>query len=134
VRTLYYEHFKRAKTRKGSILLFYAKILDKRNKDGGIFVTNVAGLRTINLQKTSLDVTRNPYLKEHQDYFKKIKAERAIAYIDYSRIHSKLIRKQKGLCPICQEPIEPTQQIEADHIIPYKDGGKHKTSNLRLVH
>lgn len=115
------------------MLLLYADALDTRTKTG-VFVTNVAGIRTVNLQKSSLDVTKNPYLLEHKDYFEKLTLERSKKYFDYSKIHHALIIKQKGRCPVCGEPLEYTQPVEVDHIIPYKQGGKHTMSNLRMVH
>lgn len=88
----------------------------------------------MNLQKSSLQVDKNSYALCDKEYFDKLRIERASLYMDYQRLHRKLLILQKGKCSICNEIIEPDDVIEVDHIIRLKDGGKHKLSNLRLLH
>lgn len=134
IRTLYNEHFSKVKTRTGNtILLPSSKSLDKR-LDTTVNVTNIAGLRVVNLQKSSLQVDKNSYALCDKEYFDKLRIERASLYMDYQRLHIKLLKKQKGRCSICNEVIETEDVIEVDHIIKLKDGGEHKFSNLRLLH
>ena len=42
--------------------------------------------------------------------------------------------KQKGLCYHCEKPIELKSKNEIHHILPVKDGGTNKMSNLVVVH
>lgn len=40
--------------------------------------------------------------------------------------------RQNGLCPVCRQPVKPTDQ--GHHIIHYKDGGPTSEDNCMLVH
>lgn len=52
-----------------------------------------------------------------------------------SSIKEKLWRKQKSICPSCNRYLIPTENIlDIHHIIPKKDGGSNKISNLVLLH
>jgi RNA-directed DNA polymerase len=45
-------------------------------------------------------------------------------------------RKQKALCPVCNQYLNPLQpdMIDLHHVIPRKDGGTDKYDNLKLLH
>lgn len=51
-----------------------------------------------------------------------------------------LIYRQGGRCALCSELMCPSchppchARATFDHIIPYRDGGRHWLANLRLVH
>lgn len=47
---------------------------------------------------------------------------------------SKLLKKQKGRCNLCNLAFFPTDIIERDHIIPLSKGGTHKKNNFQLLH
>ncbi len=47
---------------------------------------------------------------------------------------SKLIKKQKGICPHCGLYFSSTNIVEVDHIIPKSLGGKDTYDNLQLLH
>ena len=47
---------------------------------------------------------------------------------------SKLIKKQKGICPHCGLYFTSTDMVEVDHIIPTSLGGKDTYDNLQLLH
>jgi RNA-directed DNA polymerase len=47
---------------------------------------------------------------------------------------SKLIKKQKGICPHCGLYFTSTDMVEVDHIIPTSLGGKDIYDNLQLLH
>ena len=47
---------------------------------------------------------------------------------------SKLLKKQKGICPICKQHFTPDDLIEVDHIIPKSKGGKDRYDNLQALH
>lgn len=133
MRTLYKGHFRRVKTRQGSILLFSAPALDQR-KESFVNLTNIAGMRVIEARRSLLRVDKNPYLIEDEPYFTKLKAQRSGDYFEFSRIQSRLVKKQKGLCAVCGRPLEFTDKLEVDHIQPWAKGGSDKIQNLRLIH
>ena len=40
--------------------------------------------------------------------------------------------RQKGICPVCKEPFE-IDEMEADHITPWHDGGKTSAENCQML-
>lgn len=40
--------------------------------------------------------------------------------------------RQKGICPVCEEPFE-IQEMEADHITPWHEGGKTSAENCQML-
>ena len=46
----------------------------------------------------------------------------------------KLLISQKGRCAYCGLQFKPGEQVEVDHIIPRRLGGKDEGSNLQLLH
>lgn len=44
----------------------------------------------------------------------------------------KKYEEQKGICPICGQHFE-IEEMEGDHIIPWKDGGKTEYNNLQML-
>lgn len=47
---------------------------------------------------------------------------------------SKLIKKQKGYCRLCQTRIQFTDRVQVDHITPRSKNGSEDISNLQLCH
>ncbi|MGK7881655.1 MAG: group II intron reverse transcriptase/maturase [Crocosphaera sp.] len=47
---------------------------------------------------------------------------------------AKLLKKQKGICPVCRQHFTPEDLIEVDHIIPKSKGGKDTYNNLQALH
>lgn len=46
----------------------------------------------------------------------------------------KFVKKQKYLCPVCEELLEPQQQIELHHILAKSKGASEKDTNLVALH
>lgn len=68
-------------------------------------VLNVAGVTMTPLIKNSLKRDYNPYDLTHREYFDKRRVEIRLR-INSQAIHSKLLKKQKGICPICNGIID----------------------------
>lgn len=82
----------------------------------------------------SLKDPKNPFLLEHNPYFKqRTKTNLANSELLDKRKKS-LIRKQDGKCTHCDISFQMDSLIELHHIVPYKQGGDNKLSNLRAVH
>jgi len=47
-------------------------------------------------------------------------------------VERKVYEQQQGICPICKKHFE-LDQMEADHIIPWHQGGKTVTENCQLL-
>lgn len=60
-------------------------------------------------------------------------ALRTTKYGDFNTKERNLLKKQKGICPICKGKINDNI-VEIDHIIPKSQGGKDTYSNLQLLH
>ena len=66
-----------------------------------------------------------------KEYFNARRVERTLMFADSQATHKYLL---KGICPICSQIIDYEDRIEIDHAIPLKEGGKHRGSNMRLLH
>ena len=77
-------------------------------------------------------------LKEYYEWFRQHLVPKATeldpqrAFSDEQK--SAIFRKADGKCAVCGDPVEP-EEAEYDHFpVPYRDGGKTKAENGRLVH
>ena len=67
--------------------------------------------------------------------------ERTIANLNHRRgllfvepVHTDvLFKRDKGICQLCQEPVE-RKDASRDHIIPAADGGEYSYRNMQLAH
>lgn len=46
----------------------------------------------------------------------------------------RLLKRQKGRCPICKKRFIPMDVLQTDHIIPTSEGGTNTFKNLQLLH
>ena len=76
----------------------------------------------------------NPYDPDNYEYFEKRIARSATRSLGQGRIRTKLLTKQKGLCPVCGLQLLNDERIEVHHIKPRKEGGSDKPRNLMLLH
>lgn len=49
------------------------------------------------------------------------------------RVRAYVIERDKGVCGLCHEPVEP-HDIHLDHIHPWSRGGRDTADNLRVTH
>jgi len=54
--------------------------------------------------------------------------------IGVSDTEARLLRKQQGLCALCQGRLEVTDTFQVDHIIPKSNGGAKSRQNLQIMH
>jgi RNA-directed DNA polymerase len=45
-----------------------------------------------------------------------------------------LARRQQGVCPVCHQALENSEELHRHHVVPKKHGGQDDLANLRLVH
>jgi 5-methylcytosine-specific restriction endonuclease McrA len=62
-----------------------------------------------------------------------IRAERSRTYRQYRKTRAAIITGATT-CGICGQPLDSTDTIETDHIIPRSHGGSSDAPNLRAVH
>ncbi len=59
-----------------------------------------------------------------------------VRYLDLrafdTKTKRKVYQKQNGICPVCKEHFE-FAEMEGDHVIPWKDGGKTEEDNLMML-
>lgn len=59
----------------------------------------------------------------------------SLSYEDKHELRERLLRIQNGNCFICEQPIEPeVHDMDIDHIIPTKLGGKDAENNFAVTH
>ena len=75
--------------------------------------------------------TLNPELKE---YWEKRNKDNAKIRFAKGSSYQKLINRQKGICPVCGEPITEEDEWELHHIIHVKEGGTDKDTNKIFLH
>ena len=54
--------------------------------------------------------------------------------ISTSKTKTKLITRQKGICPVCNISLLNNEELHMHHIKPKSLGGSHKLNNLLLLH
>jgi len=77
---------------------------------------------------------KNPFKREDMNYFHKRRLKGAKAFRAWDKRRLKFVKKQKYLCPVCEELLEPQQQIELHHILAKSKGGSEKDTNLVALH
>ena len=76
----------------------------------------------------------SPIDPELSDYWKKRKTTQGKSRFAEGSKYEAIYRKQKGICPICGEPIEYDEDFDLHHILPVKDGGTNEIKNLVFLH
>jgi RNA-directed DNA polymerase len=88
----------------------------------------------IEVVRHSLCQHLNPFLAENYEYFEKRRKAGAKQSALLNANQSKLLAKQKGLCPVCGEWLLNDNPLEVHHIKPRALGGKDTLRNLLLLH
>lgn len=76
----------------------------------------------------------SPYDPDLTEYWTKRKTKNGKTRFASGSKYEKIYQNQKGICPVCGEPIELHEDFELHHILPVKDGGTEETKNLVFLH
>ena len=88
---------------------------------------NLAEMSIVTIRPLKLD--RNPYVKEHIEYFNKRK-EKLIE----AKFRSTIYKIYEQKCPICGESLHNGEEVELHHIVPRKTQGKYSLDNILPLH
>jgi RNA-directed DNA polymerase len=77
---------------------------------------------------------KNPFKREDMEYFHKRRLKGAKSFIAWDKRRLKLVKKQKFLCPVCEQLLDPQQQIDLHHIRAKSMGGSDDLTNLVALH
>ncbi|NEO17564.1 MAG: hypothetical protein F6K59_36365 [Moorea sp. SIO3F7] len=76
----------------------------------------------------------SPFDPDLKEYWKKRKTKWGKSKFAKGSKYEKVYIHQKGICPICNLPIELDDNFEVHHTIPIKGGGNSETKNLQILH
>jgi RNA-directed DNA polymerase len=124
-RYLYQKYFTK---REGNKWIF--RCTDSRGK--GEFTLFQIAYVAIKRHKLCIDL--NPLDPENYQYYEKRRTVGSRHSILLGRERSLLLKKQKGVCPVCEMSLLNDEKVEVHHVLSKKDGGTDKQRNLRLLH
>ena len=76
----------------------------------------------------------NPFDPDFETYFEARRQHKKQDLMTGRLMHLKIFERQKGVCPICQYPIEEQSGWNMHHLVPKVLGGEYTLSNLVLLH
>lgn len=117
------KYFRTIKERKW---IFFAKTVK------GIYT--LFRLEDVPIQRHSMVRDRNPFLPENEEYYRSKLLETAKTLAKNDPKRKTLLSKTKGLCLVCQTPIQDPAATDVHHIHPRKLGGGDEQKNLILLH
>lgn len=86
------------------------------------------------MQKHILCRAINPFLPENKNYFDKRELKYLLNTVALNAQRSRLLVKQKGVCPVCNTIFSSNCILEIHHILARKYGGSNLDSNLIILH
>jgi RNA-directed DNA polymerase len=115
----------------GNKWIFCSKSKANQNEITDITLFQIA---YVEIKRHSLCLDRNPYDPTDYDYFRSRIANKSRHSILLGKVRSQLLKKQKGVCPVCHGNLLNWEELEVHHVLPRKQGGTDKLKNLRLLH
>lgn len=103
-----------------------------KNQDGNDIT--LFQISWIPIKRHSLCLDKNPFLTENLIYYEKRVELNAKTSVMLNKNQTKLLNKQKGLCPVCEQPLLDYTMLEVHHVKPRKLGGTDSLRNLLLLH
>lgn len=88
----------------------------------------------VNLKKHTICKPLNSYDPNNYEYFAKKQSKITLFGRKPGAIQNKLLKNQKGLCPVCNDCITSSCETEVHNIILRKEGSSNNLSNLKLLH
>lgn len=111
---------------------FGCRVLDTR-KGGKRVVTLYDPTRVPIRRHTKIRATCNPYDPSWATYLQKRTQEKVLRKLKRKHLDH-LWKAQKGICPVCKQPITIESVIDVHHKQPKSKGGTDHPSNLVLLH
>ena len=111
--------------------IFFSKPLSDDEKFDKITLFQIGDVR---LKRHILCTGGNPYDPDNWDYYAKRVTRLYLNDPDPKSRRSRLYKRQNGLCPVCETPLDLNEEWEIHHIIPRSKKGSEKLSNLSLLH
>jgi len=100
-------------------------------------VINIASIPIVRFVKIKSGMRVHADDKDTREYWKKRVYTNALSQVYTIKIE-RLMKKQKGICPCCGNPITKEdiadQKVHAHHMLPRSKGGSEKPNNLQLLH
>jgi len=124
LRVLRRKYFKRVG---GNSWVFYAHLPDGRT----VTLVQMAWTKIV---RYPFCKNLNPFLPENKDYFLRRQKSGAYRSALLNPNRSKLLKKQRGICPVCNAGLLSGEPLEVHHIKRRKLGGKDTLRNLLLLH
>lgn len=118
-------YFTKLKNRKW---IFFAK--DRDDKLHHIFKASTIPIK----RHIPIRSTLNPYAKEDELYFERRNDQIMLDKVRGKKRLEILFRRQKSICPICQQKITKESGWNVHHIHPIYLGGKNTLDNLVMLH
>jgi len=86
------------------------------------------------IKRHTICINLNPYLSENESYYEKIIAKKSRHSVLLNNKGSILLKKQQGICPVCNAELLNNEELEIHHIKPRKTGGSDEFKNLIVLH
>lgn len=103
-------------------------------RDGNQRTVTLVQLGWTKIVRHTLCANLNPFLEENKAYYLQRRTRGATQSALLNANQSTLLKKQKGLCPVCHGALLDGEPLEVHHIKPRKLGGKDILRNLLLLH
>jgi RNA-directed DNA polymerase len=104
-------------------------------KEAEIWAVDIQEIKVKRQSFLRFNPSPNPYNPDDQKVMDTKMKKLAKQDIRLTKLKQKLLARQDGICPICEQLLSwKSDQIETDHITPRAEGGKDKISNLRAIH
>ena len=76
----------------------------------------------------------NCYDPDNYYYFQERVARIPLVSWHAKKLQEKLYTMQKGICPVCDSPLQDNFPLEIHHVIPKRANGNDQINNLKLLH
>jgi len=103
---------------------------DSNKQPMTLFAIASVKIKRHNLIKTGV----NPFDPADEEYFQKRLGREAALSVLLNKRKTVLLKRQSGICPVCEQSLINKVEVEVHHILPKKLGGSDAPTNLLLLH